>query len=68
MLRNFPCVSVGMKAAGVAYLDLYNTLKNSGTSFLLLPDGGIVDMSVSPQKWERTKSEAIPHATSHVSA
>ena len=41
-----------------ALQEMYNIPKNSGTSFLLLPDGGIVDMPVSAQKWELTKSGA----------
>ena len=37
------------------FLIMYNIPNNLGTSFLLLPDEGIVDMPVSAQMWELTK-------------
>lgn len=39
----------GCKRLVLHLLIMHNTPKNSGTSFLLLPDGGIVDMPVSTQ-------------------
>ncbi len=50
MPRNSPCMSLGMKAAGVAHFDhVQYSLRIQERAFLLRPDGGIVDMPVSAQ-------------------